>query len=156
MASFVSSVLFVQASHIATNTTSLHSDVWHSHAENTWQTWVTNFREENFFHCTLRSKINEENILHCNLSAVSGRDWLPTDQNIPTMSEISLHDIASVSAIRLVDKPLPCHLTSRFGKRTVNTFWGCMECTHGIAESQAITCCLAFKSRNLTPVPYIA
>ena len=56
------------------------------------------------------------------------------------MSEITLHDIASVSAIWLVDKPFRWHLTSIFGKKTVNAFWGCMERTHGIAESQASTC----------------
>ena len=75
-----------------------------------------------------------------NLHAISDRDCPPTDRNIPAMSEITLHDIALVSAIWLVDKPLRWHLTSIFGKRTVNAFWGCMERTHGIAESQASTC----------------
>ena len=124
------------------------------------------YKRNSFSFATVRTKISNKNscfgfcapcinyqlilgsyviiALHLVLTEFSRHQWprLPThtDRNIPTMSEITLHNIASVSAIWLVDKPLRWHLTSIFGKRTVNTFWGCMERTHGITGSQASTC----------------
>ena len=94
------------------------------------------------------------------VTTTNDRDYPLCDRNIPTMSEITLHNIASVSAIWLVDKPLRWHLNSIFGKRTVNAFWGCMERTHGITESQASTCwmCCVQKLkdvRNSTLLPYL-
>ena len=196
------------------NRTSLHSDVSHSNAGNTWQcsqvnsvpdsklhgdnmgptwvlsvpdgphvgyqgsdlgaalgnfgyiTWVTNFSErKSLFIAQFRQKINKVNTcfslralctkyqlmlgsyviiaLHLALSEYSRYKWprLPNHwRNITTMSEITLHDIASVCAIWLVDEPMRWHLNSIFGERTVNAIWWCMERTHGIAESQASTC----------------
>ena len=95
-------------------------------------------------------------LLHCTsfwltLRTTDDRDCPPTDRNIPAMTEITLHNIASVFAIWLVDKPLHWHLTSIFGKRTVNVFgmYGTRPWDCGIPSKHVLNMCLKFDAFTL-------